>query len=297
MDLRNAVRVRFDHVSIAVESIDRGVEFFQRYFPIAPRHDKQISEQAQGGFLWRDFWLGGAAVELIEELPDRENFITQFIRRHGEGLHHLSYEVDRLAPMAAALRAAGVRIVDEHDFPDGQKTCFISPRSAFGVLIQLWQPLDYDAPRPLPPGDGRARFDHVAIAVNEITAAMEFFRRWFPCEVLNYPIRSSSQGNFTLSHLDAAGFKLEFLGSVGPNTPDDFVRRFIERYGQGMHHVTIDVRDFDAILAKLRADGLRIVGRETNWRGERQFFISPQSAMGVLIQVWDGLGGPGAGSE
>ncbi len=38
-------------------------------------------------------------------------------------------------------------------------------------------------------------------------------------------------------------------------------------------------------------------GKEINWRGERQFFISPHSAFGTLIQVWDGLGGPGAGQR
>jgi methylmalonyl-CoA/ethylmalonyl-CoA epimerase len=291
------VRMRFDHVSIAVASIDRGVGFFTRYFPTQPRNDKQTSEQAQGGFLWQDFYLGGVPLEFIEELPGREGFIAQFIRRHGEGLHHICYEVDRIDPMIAALKAGGVRVVDEHDFPDGQKTCFISPRSAFGVLIQLWQPLDYSRPAPRPPDDGLARFDHVAIAVRNINPAMEFFRRYFPVEVVNYPVRSTSQGNFVLAHIDVAGFKLEFLQSPGPNTEDDFVRGFIDRYGQGMHHVTIDVKDFDGVLERLRADGHRIVGRESNWRGERQFFISPQSAMGTLVQVWDGLGGPGAGSE
>jgi methylmalonyl-CoA/ethylmalonyl-CoA epimerase len=291
------VRMRFDHVSIAVESIDRGVDFFTRYFPNNPRNDKQVSEQAQGGFLWQDFYLGGTPVEFIEELPGHDGFIAQFIRRHGEGLHHICYEIDRIEPMIAALKAGGVRVVDEHEFPDGQKTCFISPRSAFGVLIQLWQPLDYERPLPRPVDDGLARFDHVAIAVREINPAMEFFRRYFPSEVLNYPVRSTSQGNFVLAHIDAAGFKLEFLQSPGPNTEDDFVHGFIERYGQGMHHVTIDVKDFDGTLERLRADGQRIVGRESNWRGERQFFISPQSAMGTLVQVWDGLGGPGAGSE
>jgi methylmalonyl-CoA/ethylmalonyl-CoA epimerase len=291
------VRMRFDHVSIAVDSIDRGVGFFTRYFPTHPRNDKQVSEQAQGGFLWQDFYLGGTPVEFIEELPGRDGFIAQFIRRHGEGLHHICYEVDRIDPLIAALKAGGVRIVDEHEFPDGQKTCFISPRAAFGVLIQLWQPLDYERPTPRPANDGLARFDHVAIAVREINPAMEFFRLYFPCEVMNYPVRSTSQGNFVLAHLDAAGFKLEFLQSPGPNTEDDFVRHFIARYGPGMHHVTIDVKDFDGTLDRLRADGNRIVGRESNWRGERQFFISPQSAMGTLVQVWDGLGGPGAGSE
>ncbi len=293
----DGVQMRFDHVSIAVESIDRGVGFFSRYFPTIGRNDKQVSEQAQGGFLWQDFYLGGTPVEFIEELPGQQGFIAQFLRRHGEGLHHICYEIDRIDPMIQALRAGGVRVVDEHAFPDGQKTCFISPRSAFGVLIQLWQPLDYAKPAAHPPDDGRARFDHVAIAVRNINPAMEFFRRYFPAEVLNYPIRSQSQGNFVLAHIEAAGSKLEFLQSPGPNTDDDFVGRFIERYGQGMHHLTIDVKDFDGTLDRLLADGHRIVGREINWRGERQFFISPQSAMGTLVQVWEGLGGPGAGSE
>ena len=293
----DGVRMRFDHVSIAVESIARGVDFFSRYFPTVARNSKQISEQAQGGFLWQDLYLGGVPIEFIEELPGQQGFISQFIRRHGEGLHHLCYEIDRIDPMIAALKADGVRVVDEHEFPDGQKTCFISPRSAFGVLIQLWQPLDYAAPVPRPADDGHARFDHIAIAVRRINPALEFFRRYFPVEVLNYPVRSESQGNFVLAHLEAAGCKLEFLQSPGPHTEDDFVGRFVERYGEGMHHLTIDVKDFDGIVGKLRADGQRIVGREKNWRGERQFFISPQSAMGTLVQVWEGLSGPGAGRE
>ncbi|MEA2681577.1 MAG: Glyoxalase/Bleomycin resistance protein/Dioxygenase superfamily, partial [Candidatus Binataceae bacterium] len=87
------VRMRFDHVSIAVASIDRGVGFFARYFPTHPRNDKQVSEQAQGGFRWQDFYLGGTPVEFIEELPGQDGFIAQFIRRHGEGLHHICYEI------------------------------------------------------------------------------------------------------------------------------------------------------------------------------------------------------------
>jgi methylmalonyl-CoA/ethylmalonyl-CoA epimerase len=297
MGLPEGVRIRFDHVSIAANSIDRGVEFFQRYFPIRTRHEKQTSQQARGGFLWQDFWLGGAVVEFIEELPGRRDFIAEFIARHGEGMHHISFEVDRLDPIVAALKRDGVRIVDEHTLEDGNRTAFISPRSGFGALIQFWQPVDYDNPSPKPADDGLTRFDHVAMAVRDIRAAMNFFVRHFGAIVVNEPMPSSSQGNFMLGHIDIAGFKMEFLQSPGLSTPDDFVRRFIERYGEGLHHFTIDVKDFDGLTAKLKADGVRIVGREINWRGERQFFLSPQSAFGTLIQVWDGLGGPGRGSE
>ncbi|MGH7986106.1 MAG: VOC family protein [Candidatus Binataceae bacterium] len=274
---------------MAVESIDRGVAFFQRYFPTHPRHPKQLSEHARGGFVWQDFYLGGGVVEFIQEVPGNDGFVSRFIRRHGEGMHHLSFELDHLDPVVAALGADGIRIVDEHTLPEGHRTAFISPRDGFGALIQFWQPLDYDNSTPRPDDDMTVRFDHVALAVRDIERAMAFFGHYFPAQVINHPMPSSSQGNFILSHLNIAGFKLEFLQSPGPGTEDDFVRRFIERHGEGLHHFTVDVRDFDAVLDRLRGDGVRIVGREINWRGERQFFISPQSAFGTLIQVWDGL--------
>jgi len=290
-------RIRFDHVSIAVDSIDRGMAFFQRYFPIHPRNSKQPSEQASGGFTWQDFYLGGAAIEFIEELAGQQAFVSRFLRRHGEGMHHISFEVDRLEPLVAALKAGGVRIVDEYALEDGSRTAFISPRSAFGALIQFWQPVDYDQPAARPADDGLARFDHVAMVVRDIRAAMDFFCHYFSAQVVNEPMPSSTQGNFILGHIDIGGFKLEFLQSPGAGAPADFVRDFIERHGEGLHHFTLDMKDFDAVLGKLTDDGIRVVGKDVNWRGERQFFISPQSAFGTLIQVWDGLGGPGRDSE
>jgi methylmalonyl-CoA/ethylmalonyl-CoA epimerase len=297
MGLPDGVRLRFDHISIAGHSIDRGVAWFERYFTTHPRNAKQISEQARGGFFWQDFYLGGAAIEFIEELPGREDFITGFLKRRGEGFHHLSFEVDRLDPIVESLKQRGVRIVDEYALDDGTRTAFISPRSAFGVLIQFWQPLDYDKPTPRPADDGLVRFDHLAIAVRDIGAAIRFFEENFSAQMTQEPVLSSSQGNFMLAQVDISGFKLEFLQSPGSQTEDDFVGKFIERRGEGMHHFTIDVQDFDGTLAKLARDEVRVVGKEMNWRGERQFFISPRSAFGTLIQVWDGLAGPREGSQ
>jgi methylmalonyl-CoA/ethylmalonyl-CoA epimerase len=292
MGLPDGVRIRFDHVSIASRSIEQGVEWFQRYFTTHPRSPKQISEQARGGFLWQDFYLGGTAIEFIAELPGVEDFITVFLQKRGEGMHHLSFEVDRIDPIVAAMKARGVRIVDEYDLADGSRTAFLSPRSAFGALIQLWQPVDYEKPIPRPAPDGEVRFDHLAIAVREIPKAIDFFVDNFGAGLVQEPVQSSTQGNFTLAQVEAHGVKLEFLQSSGPGrSEDDFVAKFIETRGEGLHHFTIDVRDFDPVLTKLNADGVRIVGKETNYRGERQFFISPRSAFGTLIQVWDGLAG------
>ena len=55
------------------------------------------------------------------------SFVDRFLATRGPGLHHWSLE------------AAGVRVVDKRELRNGQKTAFISPRSAYGVLIQLWE--------------------------------------------------------------------------------------------------------------------------------------------------------------
>lgn len=288
----NGNRIRFDHISIATHSIRRGMEWFAHYFPIASRSPKQISEQARGGFYWQDFYLGGAAIEFIEELPERRDFIAQFLERRGEGFHHLSFEVDRLDPIVESLKAAGVRIVDEYDLADGTRTAFISPRSAFGVLVQLWQPVDYDKPIPRPADDGRARFDHLAIAVRDLHAALAFFQERFGGALVQEPVRSETQGDFILAHTQIGELRLEFIQSATPGADGDFVGGFIAKRGEGMHHITVNVADFDGLLARLSRDGVRIVGKETNYRGERQFFISPRSAFGTLIQVWEMASNP-----
>ena len=65
------VRLRFDHVSIAVKSIDRAYDFFAKYFPIKLRGAKSLDEQVSGSFYWQDFHLGGFVVELIEDPPGK----------------------------------------------------------------------------------------------------------------------------------------------------------------------------------------------------------------------------------
>jgi len=283
------VRMRFDHVSIAVRSIDRAWEFFQRYFPIRLRNEKRRDDQVSGSFYWKDFWLGGFAIEMIEDLPGAPGFVSKFIERRGEGMHHLSIEVDQLDPLLDAMKRDGVRVVDEQSFPDGTATAFISPRSAFGTLIQFWQVPHFDDPSPRPAPDGLAHFDHVSIAVRDIAKACDFFTRYFPGTVTNEPHLSNSEGNFILGQMDVAGFKLEFIQSPAPGSDRDFVGKFIAKYGEGMHHVSMDLKEFDATRTRLKAGGVRVVEEKRNYRGERQYFISPTSAFGVLIQVWDGL--------
>jgi methylmalonyl-CoA/ethylmalonyl-CoA epimerase len=145
--LRNGqvVRLRVDHVAIAVRDIEAALRFFAEYFPYTPRRPPHPGWD--GTFSVASFYVNGYKVELIQARPGRDSFVERFIARRGEGLHHLSIDIDALEPYVAQLEADGVRVVDKRELRNGAKTAFISPRSAFGVLIQLWQS---------PPGASRA---------------------------------------------------------------------------------------------------------------------------------------------
>ncbi|MGH7949334.1 MAG: VOC family protein, partial [Candidatus Binataceae bacterium] len=192
MSLSDGTRMHFDHVSIAVKSIDRALDFFAKYFPITPRNSRIFEEQVAGGFYWQDFNLGGFAIELIEDPPGQPGFVTKFIERHGEGMHHLSLEVENLDPLIEQLKRDGVRVVDEQRFPSGGATAFISPRSAFGALIQFWNTSGDDAHhKPHPPSD-QAHFDHVSLAVRDMKRATDFFARYFGGRTDHEPHLSNS---------------------------------------------------------------------------------------------------------
>jgi len=281
--------MRVDHVSVAVDDIDSALAFFRSAFPIEVRVEKR--QGYSDDFNWCDFYMGQFKLELIEATrPD--SFVRRFIDKRGEGLHHLSLEVTRLPPLLERLEADGIRIVDRYSAGDGDMTAFISPRSAHGVLIQFWQTPQITEPErprtaPLRLRSGEVvnmRVDHVAIAVRRIETAMNFFRRYFPVRLGREP-HPGYDGAFVLTNFLLNGYKIELLAEQ-PGQPPGFVSRFLERRGEGLHHISVDVDRLDPLLAQLEADGVRIVDRTDFSDQLKTAFISPRSAHGVLFQFW-----------
>lgn len=280
--------MRVDHVSIAVHDIDSALQFFRRCLPIEMGVEKLPGYSDD--FNWCDFHIGQFKLELIEATrPD--SFVRRFIDKRGEGMHHMSLEVTRLKPVLDRLEADGIRIVDRFD-AGGVLTAFISPRSAFGVLVQFWQD-DSTAPQrpavvPFTLRSGEVvsmRVDHVSIAVQDIDIALAFFRSYFPIKIRRekhmYPDETFALASFWLN-----GYKIELIQPAA-DRPPGFVSRFLERRGQGLHHLSIHVDRFDPFVAQLEADGVRVVDKTARPNGLKTGFISPRSAHGVLIQLWE----------
>jgi len=132
------VRLAVNHVAIAVREIAPALEFFQRFFPVTPGRAPRAGYEPS--FRLTNFFVNGYKIELIEQNPAApDGFVSEFLRKRGEGFHHVSIHVSRLAPILRSLERDGVRIVGRTRNRDGLETAFISPRSAFGVLIQFWE--------------------------------------------------------------------------------------------------------------------------------------------------------------
>jgi methylmalonyl-CoA epimerase len=128
--------VALDHTAIAVRSIQAALPLYRDLLGGEPSGFERIHSK---GFMWLTLrYPNGAQVELLEPVGS-DGFLHTFLERYGEGPHHMTFIVADVRLAVERAKAAGLRVVDE-DYRDPHwQEAFISPRSAFGTIIQLAQ--------------------------------------------------------------------------------------------------------------------------------------------------------------
>ena len=124
-----------DHTAIAVEDIERGLALYRDLLGGDIVRHKEHADRGFGVALVR--YPNGAMIELIE--PIGPGFVRTFLDKRGEGVHHITFLVRDIHAAVQAAIGAGLRVVDERYDHPGWQEAFISPRSAFGTLVQLAQ--------------------------------------------------------------------------------------------------------------------------------------------------------------
>ena len=125
-----------DHTAIAVRDIQRALPLYRDLLGGVPSGYERISDK---GFAWMTLrYPNGSQVELLGPAGEG-GFLHDFLARRGEGVHHLTFIVRDLRLAVERARAAGLRIVDEDYRELRWQEAFISPRSAFGTIVQLAQ--------------------------------------------------------------------------------------------------------------------------------------------------------------
>ena len=124
------------------------------------------------------------------------------------------------------------------------------------------------------------RINHLGIAVENLEEARRFFRDLFK-------LPSSEQNNFgelIFSFIPLEGTQLELLQST---TPEGVITKFIQKNGQGFHHISLEVDDIQAELDRLKAKGIKLVNERPyrNAHNDLVAFIHPKSTYGILIEL------------
>ena len=134
------------HVAIAVRDAEPLVAALVGALGAA----RGAEELLEGGALRVVFvHLGPVTLELLEPRSP-EHTVAKFLGRRGEGLHHVSLEVDDLDAALVRCRESGVRLIDEspRGGAHGRRVAFLHPKSLGGVLLELCQTAKTDHPPP-----------------------------------------------------------------------------------------------------------------------------------------------------
>jgi methylmalonyl-CoA epimerase len=124
--------------------------------------------------------------------------------------------------------------------------------------------------------------DHVAIAVNDLEAAIRWYEEMFGATVAHREVVDRDGVEEAL--LKVADSYIQLLTPLSANSP---VAKYLERNGEGIHHVGYRVDDCAAALATLQANGTRVIDSapRPGSRGTTVAFVHPKAAFGTLIEL------------
>ena len=126
---------RIDHVGVAVEDLDAAVALYSERLAMPVQHRETVEEQGVEAVL---LGVGESHVELLRPLGS-ETVVGRFLARSGPGLHHVAYGTDDIDSALDAVRAAGLRLIDERPRTGirNSRVAFVHPGSTGGVLTEL----------------------------------------------------------------------------------------------------------------------------------------------------------------
>ena len=124
--------------------------------------------------------------------------------------------------------------------------------------------------------------DHVALAVSDLDEALERFRRLYGATPVSREVVEADGVEEAM--LLVGGSRVQLLA---PQRPDSPVARFLERRGEGLHHIAFAVPDLDAALAHLAAEGAELIDRapRCGGGGARIAFVHPRTFGGTLTEL------------
>lgn len=127
--------------------------------------------------------------------------------------------------------------------------------------------------------------DHVAIAVKDLDVAVKFY-----VEVLGFPPPELEEVPDQQVKTAIFGHGMGRIELICPTDPNGSVARFLDKRGEGLHHICVEVSDLEGTLAALKAKGAQLIDEtpRIGAGGAKIAFVHPKGAHGVLTELRQG---------
>ena len=134
-----------------------------------------------------------------------------------------------------------------------------------------------------------ARINHLAIVVENIQAALGFWR-----DALGLPlgqVQRNEAEEVEIAFLPLAEGEIELLAPINDTSG---VAKYLAKRGAGMHHICLEVDDIAGTMHRLAEHGIELLNEtpKVNEHGVKYCFVHPKSALGVLVELYEKPGGP-----
>ncbi len=126
------------------------------------------------------------------------------------------------------------------------------------------------------------KIEHIGIAVKSIAESNLIFEKLLG--VSNYKTEAVASENVLTSFFKIGESKIELLEATSPDSP---IASFIEKKGEGMHHIAFDVEDIEAEMKRLAAEGFHLLNETPKKGADNKLvcFLHPKGTSGVLIEL------------
>lgn len=126
------------------------------------------------------------------------------------------------------------------------------------------------------------KIEHLGIAVRNLESANKLFAALLGTE--HYKQEAVEREKVTTSFFQMGGSKIELLEASDPESP---IAKFIEKRGEGIHHIAFEVEDIRATIKRLKEEGFQLLSDEPKPGADNKLiaFLHPKSTNGVLVEI------------
>lgn len=126
------------------------------------------------------------------------------------------------------------------------------------------------------------KIDHIGIAVRDMSTSNELFRKLLGAS--HYKVEAVESEHVSTSFFKIGESKIELLEASDPESP---IAKFIEKRGEGIHHIAFEVDDIRAEIARLEGEGFIVLNPEPKRGADNKLvaFLHPKSSGGVLVEL------------